>query len=62
MTVTLYGIKNCDTIKKARKWLDSNGIDYKFHDFRVDGLDKKQINAWLTQVDWETLLNVSFYL
>ena len=57
MAVTLFGIKNCDTIKKARKWLDSKGIDYNFHDFRVDGIDKKQINAWLTQVEWQTLLN-----
>jgi arsenate reductase len=57
MAVTLFGIKNCDTIKKARKWLNSKGIDYNFHDFRVDGIDKKQINAWLTQVEWQTLLN-----
>jgi arsenate reductase (glutaredoxin) len=57
MTVTLFGIKNCDTIKKARKWLDINGIDYNFHDFQVDGIDKKLINTWLTQVEWQALLN-----
>ena len=54
---TLYGIKNCDTIKKARKWLDTNKISYTFHDFRIDGIDKKMIQSWLKQVDWETLLN-----
>ena len=57
MTVTLYGIKNCDTIKKARKWLHENSIDYRFHDFRVDGIDNKLIEDWLKQVDWQILLN-----
>ena len=57
MTVTLYGIKNCDTIKKARKWLEGNSIDYRFHDFRVDGIDKKLIDGWMKQVDWQLLLN-----
>ena len=54
---TLYGIKNCDTIKKARKWLEQQQIDYQFHDYRVDGLDAE----WLTQAEqhlgWEKLLN-----
>lgn len=54
---TLYGIKNCDTVKKARKWLDQQGIDHQFHDFRADGLRAQQINAWRKQVDWETLVN-----
>ncbi|MBQ0798308.1 MAG: ArsC family reductase [Porticoccaceae bacterium] len=53
----LYGIKNCDTVKKARKWLDQQGIDHQFHDFRADGLSAQQINAWRKQVDWETLVN-----
>jgi arsenate reductase (glutaredoxin) len=56
MTI-LYGIKNCDTVKKARKWLESEGIDYKFHDFRIDGLDKKKLQGWAKSVGWETLLN-----
>ncbi len=57
MTVTLYGIKNCDTIKKARKWLEGSGIDYCFHDFRVDGIDKNLVDGWLKKVDWQVLLN-----
>jgi len=55
--VTIYGIKNCDTVKKTRRWLDSNGIDFQFHDFRNDGLDENTIHAWLEKVSWETLLN-----
>jgi arsenate reductase len=55
--ITLYGIKNCDTVKKARKWLESEGIDYKFHDLRVDGLDKKKLQGWVKSVGWETLVN-----
>lgn len=54
---TLYGIKNCDTIKKARKWLTDNGIEYKFHDVRADGLELATIDSWLEQADWETVLN-----
>ena len=57
MTVTLYGIPNCDTVKKARKWLEANGIDYRFHDFRKDGLDAKQLNQWIKSLGWETVLN-----
>ena len=56
-TVTLYGIKNCDTIKKARKWLDDHSVSYAFHDFRKDGINKTLINHFLKQVDLETLLN-----
>ena len=55
--VVLYGIKNCDTVKKARKWLADNGIDYRFHDYRVDGVDKNQLIEWCNSVGWETLLN-----
>ncbi len=54
---TLYGIKNCDTIRRARKWLEANGIDYRFHDVRSDGLDESQLNNWVEILGWETLLN-----
>jgi len=55
--ITVYGIKNCDTIKKARKWLESNGVDYQFHDFRKDGLEQEQLKAWVAELGWEVLLN-----
>jgi arsenate reductase len=55
--ITLFGIKNCDTIKKARNWLTDQGIEYQFHDFRADGIDQAQIENWLQQADWETVLN-----
>ena len=54
---TVYGIKNCDTVKKACKWLDSNHIDYQFHDFRNEGLTQTKVKQWASLVDWETLLN-----
>ena len=54
---TLYGIPNCDTVRKARKWLTANGIDYTFHDFRKNGLDEKQLKRWIKELGWETLLN-----
>ena len=54
---TLYGIRNCDTIKKARRWLDENGIDYRFHDVRSDGITRKDLQAWMQTLDWEALLN-----
>ena len=54
---TLYGIKNCDTVKKARKWLDNKAIDYQFHDFRVDGLERAQLEEWVAELGWETLVN-----
>ena len=57
MATTIYGIKNCDTIKKARRFLDDNNIDYHFHDYRVDGVDKKVIAAWVKKHGWETVLN-----
>ncbi|HAU18243.1 MAG TPA: ArsC family reductase [Marinobacter adhaerens] len=53
----LYGIKNCDTVKKARKWLDEQGIDYEFHDFKKDGLQSDLLFRWEQRVGWETLLN-----
>lgn len=54
---TLYGIKNCDTIKKARQWLDKNGIAYRFHDYREDGLTPELLKSFLTRCGWQTLLN-----
>jgi len=57
--VTLYGIKACDTVKKARRWLDQNSIAYQFHDFRIDGLTSEQLQDFADRVDWNTLLNRS---
>ena len=54
---TLYGIPNCDTVRKARKWLTAHEVDYQFHDFRKDGLSAKQLKHWAKKVGWETLLN-----
>jgi len=54
---TLYGIKNCDTVRKARRWLKEQDIDYHFHDLRDDGLDGKLLDSWLTQLDRALLLN-----
>lgn len=53
----IFGIPNCDTVKKARNWLDKNGVDYQFHDFRRHGLTEKQIKDWLKKIDIEVLLN-----
>lgn len=53
----LYGIKNCDTVKKARKWLESEGIEYRFHDFREDGIDQQQVKNWVEELGWEVLVN-----
>ncbi|MEQ9546335.1 MAG: ArsC family reductase [Marinobacter sp.] len=53
----IYGIKNCDTVKKARKWLDEQGVSYDFHDFKKDGLDGTLLSRWEQSVGWETLLN-----
>lgn len=57
MTVTLYGIKACDTMKKARAWLDQHGVAYEFHDYKVRGIDAARLRAWAAVVGWETLLN-----
>lgn len=57
MNITLYGISNCDTIKKAKKWLTQNNIIFSFHDFRKDGIDEALIDQFVTHFDWETLLN-----
>lgn len=55
--ITLYGIKNCDTVRKARRWLDANRIEYRFHDLRIDGLDQGALEAWVAELGWEALLN-----
>jgi arsenate reductase (glutaredoxin) len=54
---TLYGIPNCDTVKKARIWLTEHGVDYQFHDFKKQGVPQPQIDTWLGAVGWETLIN-----
>ncbi|MBD2783663.1 ArsC family reductase [Xenorhabdus sp. DI] len=53
----LYGIKNCDTIKKARRWLEDQGIPYHFHDYRLDGLSPELLQSFIENVGWESLLN-----
>ena len=55
--ITVFGIKNCDTIKKARNWLTDQGIEYQFHDFRANGIDRDRIETWIQQAGWETVLN-----
>lgn len=55
--VIMYGIKNCDTIKKAKKWLEANDINYTFHDYRVDGIDKPWLESVVEHLDWELVLN-----
>ena len=57
MTITIYGIKNCDTMKKARAWLDSRGVAYDFHDYKTAGIDKARLQRWSEALGWETLLN-----
>jgi arsenate reductase len=53
----MYGIKNCDTMKKARAWLDGHGVDYGFHDYKTEGIGKDRLRQWSDEVGWETLLN-----
>ena len=55
--LTIYGIPNCDTCRKARKWLDANSVEYRFHDLRVDGINKEMLAHWLESVGWQPLLN-----
>lgn len=55
--MTLYGIRNCDTMKKAMRWLDDHGIDYHFHDYRKDGIQRQQLQDWVAELGWESLLN-----
>jgi Spx/MgsR family transcriptional regulator len=56
-TVTIYGIKNCDTMKKARAWLDAHGVAYTFHDYKALGIDKSHVEPWVKEAGWETVLN-----
>jgi arsenate reductase len=56
-TNTIYGIKNCDTMKKARAWLDEHGVAYRFHDYKAVGIDRATLESWVGKVGWELLLN-----
>lgn len=55
--ITMYGIPNCDTVKKARTWLDQNGVAYVFHDYKKAGVDRARLTAWVEELGWETVLN-----
>src|SRR6476469_6701153 len=57
MPATIYGIKNCDTMKKARAFLDKKGVAYDFHDYKAKGVDKRKLESWAKKASWETLLN-----
>ena len=55
----MYGIRNCDTVKKARAWLQTQGVPYAFHDYKVGGIERARLEAWCRELGWETLLNRS---
>ncbi len=57
MTLTLYGIPNCDTVKKARVWLDQHGVAFDFHDYKKAGIDRPRLEGWVAEHGWETVLN-----
>ena len=57
MPITLYGIKNCDTMKKARAWLDKQGVDYAFHDYKSAGIKREKLERWAKKAGWEVLIN-----
>jgi arsenate reductase len=57
LAITIYGIKNCDTMKKARAWLDKHGVTYAFHDYKTAGIERERLEGWSKKVGWETLLN-----
>jgi arsenate reductase len=57
MPITIYGIKNCDTMKKARAFLDKRGVDYAFHDYKTAGIERAKLEGWAKKAGWETLLN-----
>ena len=57
MSATIYGIRNCDTMKKARRWLDEHGVDYAFHDYKTAGVDRRRLEKWCDELGWEALLN-----
>ena len=56
-TITIYGIKNCDTMKKARTWLEKHGVDYVFHDYKTEGIERGRLEQWCKEAGWEILLN-----
>lgn len=56
-SITIYGIKNCDTMKKARSWLDERKVAYDFHDYKAAGIERRRLEDWAKEVGWETLLN-----
>jgi Spx/MgsR family transcriptional regulator len=55
--IQLYGIPNCDTIKKARAWLEGRGVEYRFHDYKRDGIDEARLRGWVDELGWEALVN-----
>ena len=57
MATVIYGIKNCDTMKKARAWLDKHGVEYVFHDYKIDGIERHKLERWAGKAGWEVLLN-----
>ena len=57
MPITIFGIKNCDTMKKARAWLDKHGVAHEFHDYKKDGIERERLEHWCKKLGWETLLN-----
>ena len=57
MSLTIYGIKNCDTMKKARAWLDKHKVEYAFHDYKSAGIDRDRLEGWANKAGWETVLN-----
>lgn len=57
MTIGVYGIKNCSTVKKARDWLDEHGVAYEFHDYKTEGADPALLKLWCDEFGWETVLN-----
>jgi arsenate reductase len=57
MSIVLYGIPNCDTVKKARTWLDQAGVAYRFHDFKKDGVPRERLDGWIAAVGWERVVN-----
>lgn len=57
MDLILYGIRNCDTVKRARAWLDEHGVAYTFHDFKAAGVDRTSLERWCSRHGWETVLN-----
>jgi arsenate reductase len=57
MAISVYGIRNCDTVKKARAWLDARGVAYAFHDYKVAGIDEARLRGWAGELGWDRLLN-----